>query len=982
MPKVFGIIHRSAGQPPRRGERSAAERHLFRQVETEIEEEMHRGSTWHIWDFHLHTPYSVLNNQFGDPEEEATWDRYISAIEERVEEIGVAAIGITDYFSIEGYKRVLRYQQEEGRLRDLLLFPNVEFRVDTFIGRKRLNFHVLFSPELSSELIEDHFLHDLIFVHENDAFQSPDVRKLKLANLTRFGETLQQQHAPFRNRSPLEIGCMNAKVSLDEIKERLEQDRRFFGLYLLVMATEDLSEASWDGQDHATRKQIMQMSHAVFSANPNTREFCLGKLHDTEEQFIDEFKSLKPCIWGCDSHSFEQRFLEPAQGRYCWIKSRVSWEGLKQILYEPEARVRVQQREPEPSKSFFTLDAIQINRTQVNDALCIDSLNLGLNPNLVALIGGRGSGKTALLDLIAACFPEGAKLSRLDNSFYYRLYCATGRQVESAQSLPISLRFRSGDEFSKQVEGESDGVFEHADILYLTQNHMDDYIANPTKLYEHIVNLVFDQIPDRRQRYDELEKDAESLEHEIQSLNLRIEQLVQQVENNLGREEAEFTQKQGELADYQNRLREQVLQQQGSGEETSRLTDRLKELKSRRDRVIALRSRISAICRDIDQVHDKYKSEAPNINQSLVRLPDISGLQILPLELGHLDSTSQALSRNVDVLEAEQPIIEDQISEAESELGELQGIDLVVAQLRRTIDNITSEIEAIEARINELKEKEGRIRSLDSDRLDKYAALMLKVLEQRFYLQNTIDQFEVGQDDLLTGLSFSAVVDTSIHKEYVSRISEKVDGRAHSFDSVYSYLSTIIEKADRQLNSSCMSEDETDISMILPLVQDLREWSKNVRLKVSTSESDFFNALLSPFFRIGLHIEFNDRPLESLSMGERAIVLLKILLGLDDTPLLIDQPEEHLDNRYIYNELTPAFRSAKSRRQIIIATHNANLVVNTDAEQIIIAEHAEGTLSYRTGALEDPEICESIKVILEGGDRAFKKREEKYGYLF
>ena len=110
--------------------------------------------------------------------------------------------------------------------------------------------------------------------------------------------------------------------------------------------------------------------------------------------------------------------------------------------------------------------------------------------------------------------------------------------------------------------------------------------------------------------------------------------------------------------------------------------------------------------------------------------------------------------------------------------------------------------------------------------------------------------------------------------------------------------------------------------------------------------------------------------------------MLKILLGLDDKPLLIDQPDEHLDNRYIYDELTPAFRSAKSRRQIIIATHNANLVVNTDAEQIILAECSEGTLSYQVGTLEDLAVRESIKAILEGGDQAFKKREEKYGYRF
>ena len=100
------------------------------------------------------------------------------------------------------------------------------------------------------------------------------------------------------------------------------------------------------------------------------------------------------------------------------------------------------------------------------------------------------------------------------------------------------------------------------------------------------------------------------------------------------------------------------------------------------------------------------------------------------------------------------------------------------------------------------------------------------------------------------------------------------------------------------------------------------------------------------------------------------------------TFLLIDQPEEHLDNRFVFDDLVPAFREAKTKRQILIATHNANLVVNTDAEQIVIADNTAGVLSYKTGTLEDLAIRDAIKAILEGGDEAFKKREQRYGYLF
>ncbi|HIP71959.1 MAG TPA: hypothetical protein EYH05_11270 [Anaerolineae bacterium] len=942
---------------------------------------MNRGSTWHIWDFHLHTPYSILNNQFGDPDNDATWERYITAIETKAAETGIVAIGITDYFTIEGYKRVRQYQ-EDGRLQNLLIFPNIEFRVDTIIERRRLNYHVLFSPDVPVNHIEEYFLHDLNFVHENQPFQSPHIRKLRLSNLEEFGNTLRQQHESFRSRPPFEIGCMNAKVKLDDIKRRLEEDGRFSGKYLLILAEENLSLMNWDGQDHATRKQLLQMSHAIFSSNGRMRRFCLGEYHESKEDYIAEFKSFKPCIWGCDSHGFEERFLEPDEGRYCWIKSDVSWEGLKQILYEPEDRVRIQPDDPEPSKSFFTLDSVQVESTQINDMLRIADLDIKLNHNLVAIIGGRGSGKTALLDLIAACFTEGEKLTQLEHSFYHRLYASGGGHGANSQPIPISLRFRSDDEFSKQV-GNDSIVFESADILYLTQNHLDEYTANPANLYGHIVDIVFDQNPDQRQGYDALQEQAQELQRRIESLNLEIAQLRQQVKSSLSEEQKERVQKQGELSDYENRLQEQEAQQAGSGEETVQLTEHLKSLKARRDRIITLRERLSVVSEHITQFHEQYKLDAQAVNEQLQALSELSNLSSLPIEFSQLDTVTQLLSTNVETLQLAQPDVEEQITGVESELGELKGIDRTIAELRRTINNITGEIEAINARIKDLREKEQRILELDAQCVEKFTEMIQKMIEQRLYLQEIIDEFETDQDDLLSGLSFAALVDTSIRKEYIERIVDKMDKRAHPFASVEQALTEIIEDAHQQLNSSEHPNELDDTSAVLPIAQRLRDWANgDIRLKTSTVESEFFNALFSRFFRIGLLIKFNDRPLESLSMGERAVVLLKILLGLDDKPLLIDQPEEHLDNRYIYNELTPAFRNAKAKRQIIIATHNANLVVNTDAEQIIIAEHTDGVISYRVGTLENLDIRESITTILEGGDQAFKKREEKYGYLF
>jgi energy-coupling factor transporter ATP-binding protein EcfA2 len=133
-------------------------------------------------------------------------------------------------------------------------------------------------------------------------------------------------------------------------------------------------------------------------------------------------------------------------------------------------------------------------------------------------------------------------------------------------------------------------------------------------------------------------------------------------------------------------------------------------------------------------------------------------------------------------------------------------------------------------------------------------------------------------------------------------------------------------------------------------------------------------------------LQYDGVDIEQLSPGTRGIVLLLLYLAIDaedDRPLIIDQPEENLDPQSIFRELVSLFRQAKTRRQIIIVTHNANLVVNTDADQVIVAEcgpHRPGQLpviTYESGSLENAFVRQRVCEILEGGERAFKERAKR-----
>ncbi|MCW3109048.1 MAG: hypothetical protein JWQ09_3554 [Segetibacter sp.] len=163
--------------------------------------------------------------------------------------------------------------------------------------------------------------------------------------------------------------------------------------------------------------------------------------------------------------------------------------------------------------------------------------------------------------------------------------------------------------------------------------------------------------------------------------------------------------------------------------------------------------------------------------------------------------------------------------------------------------------------------------------------------------------------------------------------------------------------------------------------------------------------LLEDYFFDYWDVVYDNDELDKMSTGKASFVILMLIVGLSKSkaPILIDQPEDNLDNRSITKDLVEYLRSKKLDRQIILVTHNANVVVNADAENIIVANQkgqndkittSPYQFDYINGSIEDTKpynkdetdllksmgIREHIAEILEGGKEAFKKRERKYGF--
>jgi len=450
---------------------------------------MNRGSEWRKWDLHVHTPASYQHDfSFSSTGEKEKyngdiWEKYIEELE-KIRDIAV--IGITDYFSIEGYKKVLEYRDKDRLHNFDLILPSIEFRLDKFLSSrkdeepKRLNFHIIFSNEIELRKIEKEFLEEL-----HIKTPSGELRKLSRENIEEIGRILKEHHEKFRDKPDYFVGCMNITVSLDEIIEILDRKNSIFGgKYMLVLPEERWCLINWDGQDHLTRKELLVKSHAIFSANPSTRDWALGKKHKSPETFVQEFGSLKPCIHGSDAHSFN-KLCKPDYNRFCWIKADPTFDGLKQIIYEPEERVKIQEDNPESPKSIYTLSSIKISHSKISEELEIEEQEIPLNPNLVAVIGGKGSGKTALLDLIANCFEDRCRRSGEDkNSFVQRI-------EHQKPDLMAEISFIGNDveNFSKQLTKEV--FFPRSKITYLPQGKIEEYSADRIKLHEKIKEIIF-----------------------------------------------------------------------------------------------------------------------------------------------------------------------------------------------------------------------------------------------------------------------------------------------------------------------------------------------------------------------------------------------------------------------------------------------------------------------------------------------------------
>jgi hypothetical protein len=973
------------------------------------------GSEWRRWDPHLHAPGTLLNDQFKDD-----WAGYLAAI--NAASPAVEVLGVTDYFSIACYREVRRRHAAGGLPGVKMLFPNVEMRLDLATEKKKpINLHLLFSPDAGGHEDQiERLLGELTFEYRGRKYRCTP------ADMVLLGRAHHPAQAS--DEAARREGANQFKVSLDQLRALFRNDAWIVRNCVVAVSASNhdgTAGVQKDSSFAAWRKEVERLAQVIFASTPSARDFWIGKSASCDVPALErEYGGRKPCLHGSDAHCVEKTTV-PDEERYCWIKGDPCFESLRQALLEPEERVCIGRAPPGRHDAGAC-----IARVATSCAPWLAGGPIALNPGLVAIIGSRGSGKTALADILAAG-ADVASPHALESSFL----CRASRPVNFLGKALVELTWGDGTTAVRRLcpDGDETGAPAPEGVRYLSQQFVEQLCSAEglaVELRREIERVIFEATePTDRLDADSFEQLAavylDPIRRQRRALQDDIGSTSAQVvaEDALHARIGAITRDRDGLEGRTNRTKTEMLalMPKGKEERARRLAEleaalasaatAIDKQKRARVRVDDLRQevqrvRASALPQHLARLKDAYKdagvTDADWPAFALAFAGDVDG--VLARRTASIDATIRAMTEGdpaapVDVsrdppaawpynrLLAERNRVKDEVGIDGQKQRRYAVLQRALEQDERAFLRATADLDNARGAAARRQAHVERRRAL-------YGQVFQTYLDERAVLERLygpLHQLLTGASGSLSRLRFSVSREIDL-KSWVAAGEALLDLRKESRLRGHGALA---READRLLHASWKLGNAEAVAgamqlFIQELLPDIR---KSMPPTVGPGQTgEWLEQVASWLYgtshiRMRYSITYDGVAIEHLSPGTRGIVLLLLYLVIDRhdrRPLIIDQPEENLDPKSVFEELVPHFREARKRRQVIIVTHNANLVVNTDADQVIVAsaEPRDGAglprVSYRSGSLENPDIRKSVCDILEGGERAFRDRERRY----
>ncbi|OPG67090.1 ATPase [Helicobacter pylori] len=857
-----------------------------------------KGSSWHKWDLHIHTPYTHLNKAYQCSEDEFIQKLCGSEID---------CIGLTNYFKFDEKEFELKEKIEKESIK---AFYNLEVRLDYQNKEDQcLDFHIIFSDKVTQQEIDN-------FLRNADANVGGTEKKLADLEKDDFDK---------------------AVVNFDQLLECLEKeslnlrDKYLLGFLSRGHGSIECEFLGKGGRNETIYQKIINKSHFLIHSSNNQEN-----LKKDREFWLKCNKSL---LQSSDAHEEEQ-----IGKRYTWIKAEKTFEGLKQIIYEPETRVSID--EEKSQDPLYKIDCVglhfnedvKITNEKGDTPFCYAGFNetLFFSPNFTCVIGGRGSGKSTLLQLIA---------SAIKNKSFVK-----GLRLETIQK---SLKIQSSIDIADNIE-------------YLAQNEVEEFATNVSKFTEAIFNRIDSKSSGKLKELEkQIKESIEKFDEQIRywQEKTKLEEQLKESENKRKKYQSiidAFTDK--NYLDKKDKLQAKHqalidLEQSKEGFLTF-----IKELK----RVVNFESKENMEEKNsYDKVYNQLKQD---ICKELERI-DIN------IKNGCFKSEDE----KIRTLKTEREVLSQEIGEflkekgvSDENIGDIRNANDHLANIKKNIDDLKHEI----------KENANKIENFSYEDMDK-----------------NIEEFKDQINEELGKINSAFKKISKNHKE-VKPITIKYRLNEDIFEEVFEDFDKLVDKGfNTQRHQSKIKEYLKEIELKNVTGMQHAEFIEELYNSIDNKKAAFYETLKDIFDReihfqiyrllILKHlrnvekykifkVRYDKRALNETSFGQKCTAVLVVLLSLGNNPIIIDEPEAHLDSALIANYLVALIKKQKQKRQIIFATHNANFVLNADAELIIQLKNENNKIVAQSFMIESDAYKEDL-LKLEGGEKAFKDRERKYG---
>ena len=657
----------------------------------------------------------------------------------------------------------------------------------------------------------------------------------------------------------------------------------------------------------------------------------------------------------------------------CWVKmSEVSIDGLRQAFLDPDSRIRLNSDpDPEEHAEFLNL---------AWEGGFLDGADIHFNQNLNVLVGGRGAGKSTVVESLRYALglePIGEEAGKTHEgmvrhvlrggtkiSLRVRLYRPAKREYLIERTVPNPPVVRDEDgQISSLLPGD---ILPRVEIY--GQHEISELAKSPEKRTLLLTRFVrHDESLDRRR--NRVQRDLEQNRKSI----IEVRSALQQDDDQL----ATLPSLEETLVRYQEAGLEDRLQ------ERSLLVREERTLNSIPERLLTFRECLETLRQELP-IDRAFLSEKA--------LQDLPGKTILENADPILEQLSNdleqvanqfedALTRANQGFEGIRARWDERKSQVESEyqtiLRELQKLAVDGEEFIR----LRGQIEGLRP----LRERRALLSKLDKEHSDRRLALLTEWEEVKAMKFLLLDRAASSVSRKLRNRVSVEVTSAGDRSPLYETLRTEVGGR----------LSEAIEQLARSPDLSlpelvkCCRDGAVAVSTTYSIpsaqAERLAKASPEAMMRVEELELPPTTSVRLNTAPLGEPPSW--QPLDELSTGQKATAVLLLLLLESDAPLIVDQPEDDLDNRFITEGVVPRMREEKRRRQFIFTTHNANIPVLGDAELIMgltpSGEAEQGKATIRpehVGSIDAPAVRELVEDILEGGKDAFETRRRKYGF--